>query len=109
MIWKDRLKVMWRTMGYREAWRFRPRQSFALLKYMLQTRPTWRGNTAELNAYSPPVGGAGISSLSWTDYCESVVESGCRLVVHLSVTDRCPYGCLRCSNLSHVADDPVAR
>jgi MoaA/NifB/PqqE/SkfB family radical SAM enzyme len=105
VIWKDRLKVVWRTMGYREAWRFRPRQSFGLLKYMLQTRPTWRGNTAELNAYSPPVGGE-----CYRRYLDGLLRIGrgewVPLVVHLSVTDRCPYRCQRCSNLSHAAADP---
>jgi MoaA/NifB/PqqE/SkfB family radical SAM enzyme len=105
VIWKDRLKVVWRTMGYREAWRIRPRQSLALLKYMFQTRPTWRGDSAELNAYSPPVGGAG-----YRRYLDGLLRIGrgewTPLVVHLSVTDRCPYGCRRCSNLSRAADDP---
>ena len=105
MIWKDRLKVVWRTMGYREAWRFRPRQSLGLLKYMFQTRPTWRGDSAELNAYSPPVGGAG-----YRRYLDGLLRIGrgqwVPLVVHLAVTNRCPYCCRRCSNLSHAAEDP---
>jgi MoaA/NifB/PqqE/SkfB family radical SAM enzyme len=105
VIWKDRLKVVWRTMGYREAWRFRPRQSYGLLKFMFQTRPTWRGNSAELNAYSPPVGGVG-----YRRYLDGLLRIGrgewTPLVVHLSITDRCPYCCRRCSNLSRAAKEP---
>lgn len=105
MIWKDRLKVVWRTMAYREAWLFRPRQSLALLKYVMQTRPTWRGDMAELNAYSPPVGGEG-----YRRYLDGLLRIGrgewIPLVAHVSVTDRCPYRCPRCSNLSRARQDP---
>ena len=105
MFWKDRLRVALRMMGYPEAWTFGPRQAFGFLRYLSRTRPTWRGGVAELNAYSPPVGGEGfrrylrglqrISRGEWAP-----------LVAHVSVTDRCGYRCERCSNIARGAADP---
>jgi MoaA/NifB/PqqE/SkfB family radical SAM enzyme len=105
MIWADRIKVMWRSLACPEAWTLPPRQSLGLLKYLRHTRPVWHAGRAELNAYSPPVGGAGYGRYlrglhrmhhgQWTP-----------LVAHLSVTDRCPNACARCSNLTHTLADP---
>ncbi len=101
----DRLKVVLRSSLYRESLSLRPRQSWGLLKYLMQTRPVWRDGLAELNAYSSPVGGEayrrhlrGLSRIrrgEWTP-----------LVAHVSLLDRCPYSCERCSNLSKLDHDP---
>jgi radical SAM protein with 4Fe4S-binding SPASM domain len=105
MFWKDRFKVIWSSMKYRESWTFRPRQSVGLIKYLMHSRPAWRGSTAELNAYSPPVGGQ-----SYRRYLQGLKRI-CRgdwtpLVAHVSVTDRCPYHCRRCSNIINSQNDP---
>lgn len=93
-------------MRYREAWGFRPRQSFGLLRYLLGTRPTWRSGTAELNVYSPPVGSA-----AYSRYLRGLRRMGrsewVPLVVHVSLTDRCPYRCRRCSNVARGGRDPT--
>jgi MoaA/NifB/PqqE/SkfB family radical SAM enzyme len=105
MFWKDRLKVIWSSMKYRESWTLRPRQSFGLIKYLLHSRPTWRGGIAELNAYSPPVGGE-----SYRRYLQGLkrIYRGdvVPLVAHVSVTDRCFYHCGRCSNVNRCDNDP---
>ncbi|MFI5379120.1 MAG: radical SAM/SPASM domain-containing protein [Tepidisphaerales bacterium] len=108
MLWFDRLRVVLRTMRYREAWSFRPGQSLAFLRYLAQMRPTWRGGVAEINAYTPPVGGesyrrylAGLRRMSRGQWVP--------LVAHVSVTDRCAYGCKWCSNFGRLPEDrPLA-
>jgi MoaA/NifB/PqqE/SkfB family radical SAM enzyme len=104
-LWIDRLKVVLRTLAYREAWRFRPRQSLGMLRYLLSTRPTWHRGVAEMNVYSPPVGSA-----AYARYLQGVRRMGqgewVPLVAHVSVTDRCPYRCGRCSNLARGGEDP---
>lgn len=106
MLWLDRLKVALRTMAYRGSWGFRPRASLGMLWYLWHTRPTWRRGEAELNVYSPPVG-----SLAYARYLEGLRRMGrgqwVPMVVHLSVTDRCPYACRRCSNTGHCDEDPA--
>ena len=105
MLWLDRLKVVLRTLAYREAWGFRPRQSLGMLRYLLSTRPTWRAGEAEMNVYSPPVGSA-----AYSRYLQGLRLMGqgawVPLVVHISVTDRCPYRCRRCSNVTRSDGDP---
>ncbi len=104
-IWRDRLKVLVRTLAYREGWKFRPRQSLGMLKFLLQSRPTWHADEAEMNVYSPPVG-----SPAYARYLRGLQQMGrgqwIPLVVHISVTDRCPYRCRRCSNLAQGDDEP---
>ena len=105
MFLKERLKVIWASLKYRESWTFRPRQSWGLLKYLMHTRPSWRGSLAELNAYCPPIG-----SKTYGRYLHGLKRI-CRqdwtpLVAHVSVTDRCPYRCERCSNVSKSDKDP---
>ena len=108
MLWLDRLRVVLRTMRYREAWSFRPRESLAFLRHLAQTRPTWRHGVAEINAYTPPVGGesyrrylAGLRRMSRGDWVP--------LLAHVSVTDRCAYGCTWCSNIGRRPQDrPLA-
>jgi MoaA/NifB/PqqE/SkfB family radical SAM enzyme len=106
VLWLDRLKVVLRTLRYRDAWRLRPRQSLAMLRYLRQTRPTWRAGEAELNVYSPPIGGPayarylrGLRRMSRNEWTP--------LVAHVSVTDRCPYRCPRCSNVARGDGDPT--
>lgn len=103
-IWRDRLRVVLRTLAYRDGWKFGPRPSLGMLKFLLHSRPTWRGGEAEMNVYSPPVGGP-----AYARYLRGLRQMGrgewVPLVVHISVTDRCPYHCRRCSNLSR-AEDP---
>lgn len=105
MLWLDRLRVVLRSLGYREAWGFGPRWSLQMLEYLWHTRPTWRAGEAELNVYSPPVGGP-----AYPRYLQGLrrAERGdwVPLVAHVSVTDRCPYGCHRCSNLGKSDRDP---
>ena len=105
MLWLDRLKVVLRTLAYREAWKLRPRQSLGMLRYLWHTRPTWRAGEAELNVYSPPVGSA-----AYARYLHGLRLMGqgewVPLVVHVSVTDRCPYRCRRCSNVTRGDEDP---
>ena len=104
-LWFDRLKVAIRSLAYREAWGFRPRQSLGMFHYLANTRPTWRDGEAEMNVYSPPVGSPAyaryLRGLQRMDRGEWVP-----LVVHLSVTDRCRYRCDRCSNCAQCGDDP---
>jgi MoaA/NifB/PqqE/SkfB family radical SAM enzyme len=105
MFGMDRLKVIWRTLSYREAWTLGPRQSAGMLKYLLETRPVWRGAVAELNAYSAPVGGE-----SYRRYLRGLKQISrgqwAPLVAHVSVTDRCGYQCARCSNTTRGPVDP---
>jgi len=58
-----------------------------------------------MNVYSPPVG-----SLAYARYLRGLQQMGrghwIPLVVHISVTDRCPYRCRRCSNLAQGDDEP---
>ncbi len=104
-LWFDRLKVVLRTLAYREAWGFWPRQSLGMMRYLLSTRPTWRDGVAEMNAYSPPVG-----STAYSRYLRGLrrMDRGewVPLVVHVSVTDRCPNHCGRCSNIAQSDGDP---
>ncbi len=108
MLWLDRLRVVLRTMRYREAWSFRPGESLAFLRYLAQTRPTWRHGVADINAYTPPVGGesyrrylAGLRRMSRGEWVP--------LLAHVSVTDRCAYGCTWCSNIGRRPQDrPLA-
>ena len=104
-IWRDRLKVVLRSLAYREGRRFGLRQSLGMLTFLLQSRPTWRADEAEMNVYSPPVG-----SPAYARYLRGLQQMGrgewIPLVVHISVTDRCPYSCRRCSNLAQGGDDP---
>jgi MoaA/NifB/PqqE/SkfB family radical SAM enzyme len=97
--------VVFRTLAYREAWGLGPRQSLAMLTFLARTRPIWRGNEAEMNLYSPPVG-----SPAYGRYLRGLRQMArgrwVPLVAHLSVTDRCPYRCRRCSNVSGGAEDP---
>lgn len=104
-LWLDRLKVVFRTLAYREAWGFRPRQSLGMLRYLLATRPTWRNGEAEMNVYSPPVGSAAYGRYLRSLRCMGRGE-WMPMVVHVSVTDRCPYRCARCSNVVQGQDDP---
>lgn len=105
MLWYDRLKVMLRTMRYRGAWGFRSAQAAILTRYLLATRPTWRGGTAELNVYSPPVGSPGYGR-----YLQGIKRLArgefVPLVAHVAITDRCPYACARCSNVSRSDEEP---
>jgi MoaA/NifB/PqqE/SkfB family radical SAM enzyme len=105
VLWLDRLKVVLRTLAYREAWKLQPRQSLGMLRYLWHTRPTWRAGEAELNVYSPPVGSA-----AYARYLHGLRLMGqgkwVPLVVHVSVTDRCPYRCRRCSNVTRGDEDP---
>lgn len=105
MLWLDRLNVVLRTLAYREAWKFRLRQSLGMLRYLWHTRPTWRAGEAEMNVYSPPVGSA-----AYARYLQGLRLMGqgewVPLVVHVSVTDRCPYRCRRCSNVTRSDGDP---
>lgn len=105
MFFRDRIRVILRSLRYREGWSFGPRQSLGFLKYVWHMRPMWRGTTAELNAYSPPIGGAGYGR-----YLRGLQRMSRRdwvpLVAHVSVSDRCPYVCRRCSNISRGPDDP---
>ncbi len=90
MLWLDRLRVVLRTLRYRDAWGFRPRQSLGMLWNLRHMRPAWRGGEAEMNVYSPPVGGPayarylhGVQRMSHNQWTP--------LAAHISVTDRCPY------------------
>jgi MoaA/NifB/PqqE/SkfB family radical SAM enzyme len=103
--WLARVKVAVRTLAYRDAWGFRPRQSLGMLRYLLGTRPTWRDGQAEMNVYSPPVGSA-----AYPRYLQGLRRMNrgewVPLVAHVSVTDRCPHRCARCSNIARGGDDP---
>lgn len=92
-------------MRYPAAWSLGPRQSLGLLKHLWHTRPTWRGATAELSLYSPPIGGPGYGR-----HLQGLRRIGrgewVPLLVDLSVTDRCPYTCRRCSNVAGGSQDP---
>jgi MoaA/NifB/PqqE/SkfB family radical SAM enzyme len=105
-LWLDRLTVLLRSLRYRDAWTLRPRQSMAMLRYLRHCRPTWRGGQAELNVYSPPVG-----SPAYSRYLRGLRRMGqgqwTPLVAHVSVTDRCPYHCRRCSNVARGDADPT--
>jgi MoaA/NifB/PqqE/SkfB family radical SAM enzyme len=76
-----------------------------MLKLLLSSRPTWRAGEAEINVYCPPVG-----SPAYARYLRGLRQIGrdrwIPLVVHISVTDRCPYSCRRCSNLAQSGRDP---
>jgi MoaA/NifB/PqqE/SkfB family radical SAM enzyme len=104
-LWFDRLKVVLRTLRYREAWRMRPRQAIGMLRFLRHTRPIWHNGEAELNVYSPPVGGpayarylGGVQRMARNEWTP--------LVAHVSVTDRCAYRCPRCSNAGQHSPDP---
>ena len=105
-LWLDRLKVVLRTLRYGDAWRLRPRQSLGMLRYLRHSRPTWRAGEAEMNVYSPPVG-----SPAYARYLRGLRQMSrgqwTPLVAHVSVTDRCPYHCRRCSNVARSDDDPT--
>jgi MoaA/NifB/PqqE/SkfB family radical SAM enzyme len=105
MLWRDRFKVVLRTLRYGEAWRLGPRQAFAMLRFLRHTRPVWHDGEAELNVYSPPVGGP-----AYARYLDGVQRMARNewspLVAHLSVTDRCVYRCSRCSNAAQHSPDP---
>jgi MoaA/NifB/PqqE/SkfB family radical SAM enzyme len=103
--WLARLKVVLRTLAYRDAWGLRPRPSWGMLRYLLSARPTWRDGEAEVNVYSPPVG-----SVAYPRYLHGLRRMSrgqwVPLVAHVSVTDRCPHRCGRCSNIVRGDADP---
>jgi MoaA/NifB/PqqE/SkfB family radical SAM enzyme len=104
LLW-DRLKVMLKAGFCHETWRLSFRQRQALTKMLWATRPATAETGTFLCVYWPPVGSVafrrhldGIRSMATGQYVP--------LVVHVSVTDRCPCSCARCSNLSCGQPDP---
>lgn len=104
LLW-DRLKVMLKASLCRETWRLSLRQRHALSKVLLATRPATAETGTFLCVYCPPVG-----SVAFRRHLDGIrrIASGqyVPLVVHVSVTDRCPCACAHCSNLSRSQPDP---
>lgn len=105
MLAWSRLKVALRASMCREMWSLSIRQRWAMTKVLLATRPATAETGTMLCVYCPPVGStafrrhlAGLRRIASGAYVP--------LVAHLSLTDRCPCSCRRCSNLPCGQPDP---
>lgn len=105
MLWLDRLRTLLATMRYPSAWALPPRLARTMRESLRQLRPVVSPVGIVLHPYAPPVGGRAFGR-----YLQGLrrMARGERLplVVHLSVTDRCPNACRRCSNLPCASGDP---
>lgn len=105
MLAWSRLKVTLKASMCREMWSLSIRQRWALTKVLFATRPATAETGTMLCVYCPPVGSiafrqhlAGLRRIASGEYVP--------LVTHISLTDRCPCSCRRCSNLPCGQPDP---
>lgn len=79
----------------------------SMMNALEQVRPVSTPHGIFTHPYAPPIGGR-----AYGRYLDGLrrTANGLRvpLVVHLSVTDRCPCHCARCSNLGTSRSDPPA-
>lgn len=100
-----RLLAAARTIFYPECWRLPAAMLPPLRRGLRLVRPTLSNVGIVLHPYAPPIGGAG-----YRRYLAGLrrLHAGARvpLTVHLAITDRCPYACVRCSNIPTGVEEP---
>jgi MoaA/NifB/PqqE/SkfB family radical SAM enzyme len=105
MLWLARLRTLLATLRYPAAWALSPRLARSLRASLRHLRPVLSPVGIVLHPYAPPIGGRAFGR-----YLQGLRRMArgehVPLVVHLSVTDRCPNACRRCSNLPCSEGDP---
>lgn len=105
MLTWSRLKVALKASMCREMWSLSIRQRWALTKVLFATRPATAETGTMFCVYCPPV-----ESAAFRRHLTGLKRIGMGqhvpLVVHISLTDRCPCSCRRCSNLRSGRSDP---
>lgn len=101
-----RIRTLFRTLRYREAWTLPPSVSRAMWSSMRDARPLRTRYGIDVHHLSPPVG-----SRAFGRYLNSLkrVARGERVPVmaHISLTDRCPCSCERCSDIPTGRAEPT--
>ncbi|MBI5534880.1 MAG: radical SAM protein [Deltaproteobacteria bacterium] len=101
----DKLRVVAAALRYRQTWRLPLRVQREMTNALSLVRPVRTSAGIFTHPYAPPIGGKAygryLCGLARMARGERVP-----LVAHLSVTDRCPCDCLRCSNLGRAEQDP---
>jgi MoaA/NifB/PqqE/SkfB family radical SAM enzyme len=101
----EHLRVFLKAARCPELWQLGLRPLIGLTKASLLTRPVTTPSGTIVLVNCPPIG-----TLGFRRYLRGLkkLASGktVPLVAHISVTDRCNYGCQRCSNLRRSSSDP---
>ncbi|MHC4249383.1 MAG: radical SAM/SPASM domain-containing protein [Planctomycetota bacterium] len=104
-LWLERARAAILARRHPEARRMPLRVSLQLLRGLRDIRPSRSPTGTFLHLYAPPIDGRAFGR-----YVEGIARrtegEAVPVVVHLSLTDRCPMRCARCSNVATTTEDP---